>query len=136
MEVRPILTSADYKATLMEVSKLVDLDPAPDSHEGIRLDVLTTLLEAHERKNYPIDPPSAVEAIRFRMDQAGLTPADLVPYIGRLNRVYEVLSEKRSLTLAMIRRLHEGLGIPAASLIQQGAAVASRATANSDALAT
>lgn len=86
--------------------------------EGDRLEVLATLVEAWERKHFPMDAPDAIEAIRFCMEQRGLTARDLVPMIGQLNRVYEVLGRKRPLTLPMIRRLHEGLGIPAESLIR------------------
>jgi HTH-type transcriptional regulator/antitoxin HigA len=80
-----------------------------------------TLVEAWERKHEPMDLPDPVAAIKFRMEQGGLTPKDLVRMIGRLNRVYEVLSRKRPLTLTMIRRLHDELGIPAESLIKQPA---------------
>ena len=83
-----------------------------------RLDVLVTLVEAWEKKRFPMDLPDPVEAIRFRMEQSGLTPKDLVPMIGQINRVYEVLTRKRPLTLQMIRRLNRDLGIPAESLIK------------------
>ncbi len=118
MEIRPIHTEADYKATLREVSALMENDPAPDTPDGDRLDVLTTLIQAYEARHHPIDPPDPIEAIRFRMEQAGLTVKDLEPMIGKSNRVYEVLGRRRRLTLEMIRRLHEGLGIPAEILIQ------------------
>ena len=113
MEIKAIRTEADYLAALREVSALIDLDPAADAPEGERLDVLGTLVQAYEAKRYPIDPPDPIEAIKFRMEQSGMTVKDLVPYIGSLNRVYEVLSYKRSLSLNMIRRLSEGLHIPA-----------------------
>ena len=87
--------------------------------EGERLDVLVTLVEAYERKHFPLDLPDPVEAIKFQMDQKGLKPRDLEPMIGKLNRVYEVLNHKRPLTLKMIWRLHKQLGIPAESLIKQ-----------------
>ena len=76
-----------------------------------------TLVEAYERKHYPISPPDPIEAIKFRMDQNGISVKDLEPLIGKSNRVYEVLNRKRPLTLAMIRRLHSALGIPAEVLI-------------------
>ncbi|MBE0547198.1 MAG: transcriptional regulator [Rubrivivax sp.] len=120
MEIRPIRTDADYRATLREVSALVDQDPTPDSPEGERLDVLATLAQAWERRHFPVDLPDAVEAIKFRMEQQGLTPRDLQPMIGGLNRVYEVLARRRPLTMAMVRRLHTQLGIPAESLIRAG----------------
>lgn len=90
-----------------------------DTPEGERLDVLVTLVEAHEMRHFPLELPDPVEAIKFRMDQMGLSPKDLEPMIGRLNRVYEVLNHKRPLTLKMIWKLHRGLGIPAESLIKQ-----------------
>ncbi len=118
MEIRPIRTKADYKAALREVSAYFDHEPDPKTPEGDRFEVLLTLVEAYEAKHFPIDLPDPVEAIKFRMDQAGLTPKDLVPAIGRLNRVYEILTRKRPLTLNMIWRLHEKFGIPAESLIR------------------
>ena len=119
MEIKAIRTEADYLAALREVSALIDLDPAADAPEGERLDVLGTLVQAYETKHHPIGPPDPIEAIKFRMDQSGMTVKDLVPYIGPLNRVYEVLSYKRSLSLSMIRRLSEGLHIPAEVLIRK-----------------
>lgn len=124
MEIKALRTEADYLAALREVSALIDLDPAADSAEGERLDVLGTLVQAYETKHHPIDPPDPIEAIKFRMEQAGMTVKDLVPYIGPLNRVYEVLSYKRSLSLSMIRRLSEGLHIPAEVLIRESVAIA------------
>ena len=115
MVIKPIKSKADYRAALKEIEGLMSANPR--TPEGDRLDVLVTLVEAWERKHQPMDPPDPIEAIRFRMEQSGLTPKDLVPMIGRLNRVYEVLSRKRALTLEMIRRLHAELGIPAESLI-------------------
>ena len=118
MEIRPIKTEEDFKAALREISAFFDNEPVPGSAEGDRFEVLITLVEAYEAKHYPIELPDPVEAIKFRMEQAGLTPKDLVPYIGRLNRVYEILNRKRPLTLHMIWRLHQKLGIPAECLIQ------------------
>ncbi len=117
MEIRPIKTKADHRAALREIETLMAAER--DTPEGERLDVLVTLVEAYERKRYPLDLPDPVEAIKFRMEQKGMTPKDLVPMIGRINRVYEVLSRRRPLTLAMIQRLHSDLGIPAESLIKQ-----------------
>ena len=88
--------------------------------EGDRLDVLVMLVEAWERQHYPLGFPDPIEAIKYHMDQKGLQPRDLIPFIGSRNRVHEVLNRRRSLTLNMIRRLHEGLGIPADSLIKAG----------------
>jgi HTH-type transcriptional regulator/antitoxin HigA len=117
MEVRAIRTETDYRAMLAQVSALIDLDPAPDTPEGERLEVLGTLVEAYEAKHHPIDPPDPIAAIKFRMDQTGMTVADLVPYIGPHNCVDEVLSGKRPLSMSMVRRLMT-LGIPASSLIR------------------
>ena len=116
MNIRPIKTKADHRAVLKEIEVLMAAER--DTPEGERLDVLVTLVEAYENRHYPVDLPDPVEAIRFRMEQKGMTPKDLVPMIGRINRVYEVLSRRRPLTLAMIQRLHSELGIPAESLIK------------------
>ena len=118
MNIHPIRTKADYKRALREVSAYFDDEPEPGSADGDRFEILTTLVEAYEGKHFPIDLPDPVEAIKFRMEQAGLAPKDLVPAIGRLNRVYEILNHKRPLTLNMIWRLHEKFGIPAESLIR------------------
>ncbi|WP_269498270.1 helix-turn-helix domain-containing protein [Castellaniella sp. S9] len=118
MDIRPIRTEADYKTALKVISRLVEVDPDIGTPDGDRLDVLSTLVQAYEAKAFPIDLPDPVEAIKFRMEQAGLTVKDLEPMIGQRNRVYEVLNRKRSLTLPMIWRLHKGLGIPAENLIQ------------------
>ena len=118
MEIRPIKSEEDYKAALRDVSTYFDNEPVPGSAEGDRFEVLITLLESYEAKHHPIDLPDPIDAIKFRMDQAGLTPKDLVPFIGRLNRVYEILNRKRPLTLNMIWKLHQKFGIPAECLIQ------------------
>ena len=117
MDIKPIKTKTNYRETLKEVESL--MGARANTADGERLDVLVTLIEAYEKKHFPIDLPDPVEAIKFRMDQKGLTPKDLEPMIGRLNRVYEILNHKRPLTLKMIWKLHHGLGIPAESLIRQ-----------------
>ena len=118
MDIRPIRTEADNNAALAEISALMAADPELGSPEGDRLDVLATLVQAFEARHCPMAPADPVEAIKFRMEQQGLVPRDLEPMIGRLNRVYEVLSHKRPLTMAMAWRLHTQLGIPAASLLR------------------
>ena len=118
MDIRPIHSEQDYKTTLKEVSALLDLDPELGTPQGDLLDILVTLVQAYEAKHCPIAPPDPIEAIKFRMEQEGLTVKDLEPMIGRANRVYEVLNRKRPLTLSMIRRVHEKLGIPAEVLIR------------------
>jgi HTH-type transcriptional regulator / antitoxin HigA len=120
---RPIRTAADHRAALKELSAFFDNEPEPRTPEGDRFEILLTLVEAYEAKHFPIDLPDPVEAIKFRMEQSGLTPKDLQPMIGRMNRVYEVLNRKRPLTLPMIWRLHQGLGIPAENLIRPSQAM-------------
>lgn len=117
MDIRPIHTKADYKRALAVVSQLVDANPARGTPDGDRLEVLAMLIERYEAEHFPVDLPDPIEAIKFRMEQAGLTASDMQPYIGNLNRVYEVLNRKRGLSLAMIRRLNRGLQIPAEVLI-------------------
>jgi HTH-type transcriptional regulator/antitoxin HigA len=117
MKIKPIRTKTDYRAALKQIESL--MDARANSPEGEHLDVLVTLVEAYERKHFPLDLPDPVEAIKFAMEQRGLTVKDLEPMIGRSNRVYEILSRKRPLTLKMIWRLHTGLGIPADCLIRQ-----------------
>ncbi|MCY1523638.1 Antitoxin HigA [compost metagenome] len=121
MNIHPIRTDEDYRAALKQVSALFDNEPEPDTPEGDFFGVMLTLIEAYEARHFPVDLPDPVDAIKFRMEQSGLTVADLVPAIGRPNRVYEVLNGKRSLTLPMIWKLHEMFGIPAESLIKPSA---------------
>lgn len=125
MEIRPVKTASDYEATLKEIEGLMSAEAG--SPEGDRLDVLVTLVEAYEREHYPIDFPDPVEAIKFRMEQQGLTVDDLVPVIGRKSRVYEILARKRPLTLRMIEGLHEIFAIPAESLLKHGSQRSSHA---------
>lgn len=114
----PIRTEADYRAALKAAEAIFDANEEPDpaSAQGAYFDALLTLIEAWERKHYPLGPLDPIEAIKFHMDQSGLTVTDMVPYIGPRHRVYEVLSGKRSLTMPMIRRLLT-LGIPAQALV-------------------
>jgi HTH-type transcriptional regulator/antitoxin HigA len=116
MDIKPIRTNADYRAALKEIETL--MIAAPGTPEGDKLDVLVTLVEAYEAKHYRMELPDPVEAIKFEMEQKGLTVKDLEPMIGKSNRVYEILNYKRSLTLKMIWRLNQELGIPAESLIK------------------
>ena len=119
MDIKPIRTKRDYEAALKAVEKLMDAKRG--TPEGDRLDVLVTLIEAYEARQFPMDLPDPVAAIKLVMEQRNLTVKDLVPYIGQPNRVYEILNRKRPLTLAMAWKLHQGLGIPAESLIRQAA---------------
>lgn len=116
MKIKPIRTKADYKAALKEIQSL--MGARRNTPEGERLDVLVTLVEAYELKHFPLELPDPIEAIKFAMDQQGLSVKDLEPMLGRSNRVYEVLNRKRPLTLKMIWRLHKELGIPAECLIR------------------
>jgi len=117
MDIRPLRTEEDYKAALATVSTLVDADPAPGTSQGDELEILSMLVERYETERFPLESPDPIEAIKFRMEQQGLSVPDMRPYIGNANRVYEVLAGKRALSLAMIRRLHKGLHIPAEVLI-------------------
>lgn len=115
-EVRPIRSKRDYELALKEVERLWGAKAG--TRDGDRLDVLVTLIEAYEEQHYPIDPPDPIEAIKFRMEQQGLTRRDLEEIIGTRTRIAEVLNRKRGLSIAMIRRLNERLGISAEVLIR------------------
>jgi HTH-type transcriptional regulator / antitoxin HigA len=117
MNIHPIRSETDYRNALRELSAWFDDEPTPGTPDGDRFEIMLTLVEAYEAKRFPIEAPDPVEAIKFRMEQGGLTVKDLVPSIGQPNRVYEILNRKRGLTLKMIRNLHRNLGIPAQSLI-------------------
>ena len=116
MEIKPIKNETDYQAALEEIEFL--FDAAPDTPEGDRLEVLTTLVEAYEERHYSIPMPDPIEAIAYHMESRGLARRDLEPFIGSRARVSEILNRKRPLTMEMIRNLHKGLGIPAEVLIQ------------------
>ena len=118
MNIRPIRTDEDYCEALNNVSALFDNEPDPGTPEGDYFEIMITLIEAYESKQFPVDLPNPIDAIKFRMEQSGLSAADLAPAIGRTNRVYEVLNGKRALTLPMIWKLHDLFGIPAQSLIK------------------
>jgi HTH-type transcriptional regulator/antitoxin HigA len=115
-EIRPIRTKRDYEVALKEAERLWGAKAG--TPEGDRLDVLATLIDAYEAEHYPMDPPDPIEAIQFRMEQQGLTRRDLEEIIGTRTRIAEVLNRKRGLSIAMIRRLHERLGISAEVLIR------------------
>src|SRR3981189_2139021 len=115
-ELKPIRTKADYKNALAEVERLWGAKSG--TPKGDRLDVLATLIDVYEAEHYPMDPPDPIEAIKFRMEQQGLTRRDLEEIIGTRTRIAEVLNRKRGLSMGMIRRLHERLGISAEVLIR------------------
>ena len=113
---KPIRTKSDYRAAMAEVERLWG---APsDTPEGDRLDILATLVDAYESRHYPMDPPDPIEAIKFRMEQQGLTRKDLEAILGTRTRVAEVLNRRRGLSINMIRRLRDELGISAEVLIR------------------
>ena len=117
MDIKIIKTEAEYEATLARIEALMDAEP--DSPQEEELKLLVLLVEKYEAERYPIDLPDPVEAIKFRMEQEGLEPKDIIQYIGSQSKVSEVLNYKRPLSLNMIRRLQEGLGIPAEVLLQK-----------------
>jgi HTH-type transcriptional regulator / antitoxin HigA len=116
MEIRPIRTEADYQHALKEIERL--FEAVPNTPEFDRLDILSTLVEAYEQVAYPIDLPDPIEAIQYYMEVRGWSRRELESCLGSRARVSEILSRKRSLTLEMIRKLHEQLGIPAELLIR------------------
>ena len=116
MKAKILKTEAEYETALAYIETL--MAAAPGSPEEEELSLFALLVEQYEREHYRIEPPDPIDAILFRMDQEGLTRADLVPYIGSQSKVSEVLRRKRPLSITMIRNLHEGLRIPAATLIQ------------------
>jgi HTH-type transcriptional regulator/antitoxin HigA len=115
-DLKPIRTEADYQDALVKVERL--WGAKSDTYEGDRLDVLATLIDVYEAKHQPIDPPDPIGAIRFRMEQQSLTRKDLEPMIGPRDRVADILNGKRSLSIEMIRQLHDRLGISADVLIR------------------
>jgi HTH-type transcriptional regulator / antitoxin HigA len=117
MDIQPIKNEESYELTLARVGELMNAEP--DTPEGDELDILVTLIEAYEEKNYPIEAPNPIEAIRFRMEQNGMSNNDLVEYIGSTGRVSEILNYKRGLSITMIRSLNAGLKIPLESLFHE-----------------
>ena len=110
MNIRPIKTEKDYNSAISRIEEL--WGSKRDTQEGDELDILVTLVESYEMKHYPITPPDPIDAIKFRMEQMGMTRADMVPYLGSQSRVSEILNRKRTLTLGMIKSLYKGLKIP------------------------
>lgn len=117
MTLKPIRNDDDYKEALARIESL--MHARADTPDGDLLDILVTLVEAYERKIFPLDNPDPVEAIKFYMEQNNLAPDDLQPLIGKSDRVHEVLNRKRPLNLRMIRNIHKKFGIPAEILIQE-----------------
>ncbi len=119
MDLFPIRNDCDHRRALDRFSSLADPEPEPGSAQEATLEALAILIDAYERKRYPLEQPDPIDYLKFAMDQRGLTVSDLVPFIGQPNRVYEVLAGKRGLSIQMIRRLHRGLGIPLEVLITE-----------------
>ena len=113
---KPIRTKADYEASLAEIERL--WRARRGTRRGDRLDILATLIDAYESEHYPMDPPDPIEAIKFRMEQQGLSRKDLAEILGSRTRVAEVLNRRRGLSINMIRRLHQKLGISVDVLIR------------------
>lgn len=115
MDIRPIKTEQDYNDSIARVEEL--WGAKRDTSEGDELDLLVTLVESYEMKHYPIAPPDPIDAIKFRMEQMGMSKADMVKYLGSQSRVSEILNRKRALTLKMVKSLYKGLKIPAEILL-------------------
>ena len=116
MKIKILKTEDEYEAALARIESLMDAEPGSPQEE--ELELLVLLVENYEAEHYPIDLPDPVEAIKFRMDQEGLTPKDMIQYLGSQSKVSEVLNHKRTLSLSMMRALNQGLGIPAEVLLQ------------------
>ena len=125
MRLRPIRDDSDYERALAEIESLFSAEP--NTPEGDDLDILTTLVEAYERRNHPVLPPDPIAALEYHMESRGLTRRDLEPYLGSRARVAEIMNRRRSLSIEMIRRLNQGLGVPAEILIQPYALLRSAA---------
>lgn len=118
MDIKPIRTEADYDWAMAEVSQYFEREPAKDSPEADRFDVLSALIEAYEARNWPIEAPDPVDAIKYRMEIGDFRTQDLADVLGSRSRASEILNRRRALTLDMARRLHEAWGIPAEVLIR------------------
>ena len=115
MDIRPIKTVQDYNTAISRIEEL--WGAKKDTPEGDELDLMMTLVESYEMKHYPIAPPDPIDAIKFRMEQMGMTNSDMVQYLGSQSRVSEILNKRRKLTLSMIKSLYKGLKIPAEILL-------------------
>jgi len=115
--IRPLRSESDYDSALEEIERYFENEPKPGTPEGDRFDLLALVIEDYERKHWPIDPPDAVDAIRYRMETGEHTQADLGRLLGSRQRASDVLTRKRPLTMKMAWRLHREWGIPAEALI-------------------
>jgi len=119
MELRIIKTSEQHRRYLEEARRLAKGDPEPQTREGARLELLAKLIDDYERERFKFDKPDPIDAILFRMEEQGLRQTDIAAIVGGKNRASEILSRKRPLTLAMVRALHDKLGIPSELLIRE-----------------
>ncbi|MGH9439667.1 MAG: helix-turn-helix domain-containing protein, partial [Terriglobia bacterium] len=119
MDIRIIKTDEQYRKALDEVGRLAEKDPTVESADGARLELLAKLVDDYEKDRFIFSKPDPVDAIIFRMEEKGLRQKDIAGLLGGRNRASEVLSRKRSLTLPMIRALHEKLDIPPALLVRE-----------------
>ena len=134
MDIRVIKNDEQHQHFLEEVGRLAGQDPDPSSEDGARLELLAKLVEDYEKVKYPFARPDPVDAIIYRMEQQKLRQKDIAALLGGKSRASEILSRKRSLTLPMIRALHENLGIPAEVLIRRAGGSIPAETANADVL--
>lgn len=130
MTIQPIRTQSDHERAMTRLTACLENDPEPGTSAADEAEVLATLIEHYESVQFPVERPSPIDAILFRMDQLDLAQKDLVPYIGSASKVSEILNGKRTLSLPMIRRLHDGLGIPADVLIGNSDSLAASRAAN------
>ena len=114
---KPIKNKRQYEDALVRVYDLMQKNVKAESKDSDELEILSILVKEYELQHYPVPNPSPLEAIKFRLDQQGLTTRDLEPFIGSSGRVSEVLNRKRKLSLSMVKRLHDGLRIPYESLL-------------------
>jgi len=115
--IRPLRSEADYDAALEEIERYFENEPKPGTPEADRFDLLALIIEDYERKHWPIDPPEAIDAIRYRMEMGGYTQGDLGRLLGSRQRASDILTRKRPLTMRMVWKLHHEWGIPAEALI-------------------
>jgi HTH-type transcriptional regulator / antitoxin HigA len=124
--IRPLRTEADYEAALADIERYFENEPKPGTREADRFDLLALVLEDYENKNWPVEPPDPIDAIRYRMELGGYTQADLGRVIGSRQRASDILSRKRRLTMKMAWKLHRDWGISAEALIRPQSAARTR----------
>lgn len=118
MDIRPLHSEADYESALKEIEHYFDHEPTPGTPDADRFELLALVIADYEAKHWPIDPPDPVEAIKFRMEQAGYGQRELAALLGSRSRASEIMARKRPLTMEMAWKLNREWGIPAESLIR------------------